>query len=196
MKRLFFGVLLLAVFPLASCKRKKPEAFSEIFLETDFACGKAASGAWHCWGGKYGDAPAAISEGHPPMREGGIPPRCRAESGSAVCSGKKVDGLADGAVVQVATGRAHACALLRDATIWCWGDNAFYQLADGTKDARDQPRMIQGVFGVRQIVASGDGTCARLGDGDMRCWGNNTHGQLAPQMHPRTAINVPTSIRH
>jgi cysteine-rich repeat protein len=35
-------------------------------------------------------------------------------------------------VVQLATGGAHACALLTDGTVHCWGDNAYGQLGDGT----------------------------------------------------------------
>jgi alpha-tubulin suppressor-like RCC1 family protein len=173
--------LLFVIVLLASCKRKKPESFTEIFLADDHACGKVTSGAIVCWGGKYGDVPSVV----PDMTS---LPKQPATTEAAPPS------LTD--VVQVAKGRAHACALRRDATVWCWGDNSFYQLADGTKESRDRPAMIQGVFGVQQIVAAGDGTCARLGDGDMRCWGNNTNGQLSPQMHPRVAINVPTSVRH
>ena len=103
-------------------------------------------------------------------------------------------GLID--VVEVARGRAHSCALLRNATVWCWGENSFHQLADGTTERRDRPAMVQGIFGVQQVVAAADGTCVRMGDGDVRCWGNNTHGQLAPQTHPRVVVNVPTSVRH
>lgn len=158
-------------------------------LEADHACGQVASGAIVCWGGKYGDVPRAVPE------LSALPARPTSSSSSVDAGANaNVEGLTD--VVEVARGRAHSCALLRNATVWCWGENAFYQLADGTTARRDRPAMVHGVFGVQQVVAAADGTCARLGDGDVRCWGNNTNGQLAPQMHPRTAINVPTSIRH
>jgi len=36
-------------------------------------------------------------------------------------------------VVAVAPGARHACALKKDATVWCWGKNDRGQLGDGTK---------------------------------------------------------------
>jgi hypothetical protein len=160
LKRLAFVLLLLL-----SCKRKKPEAFSDIYLAEDHACGKGTSGAIVCWGGKYGDVP------HP------VPELTSLPAGDT-------------------KGRAHSCERLANGTVACKGDNSFYQLADSSKTSSEQPKIVYGLTGVTKVVAAGDGTCALLGDGDVRCWGNNTHGQLAPQMHPRVAINVPTSVRH
>jgi len=37
-----------------------------------------------------------------------------------------------GAVQNVTTGGLHTCALLTDATAWCWGDNTYGQLGRGT----------------------------------------------------------------
>ena len=34
----------------------------------------------------------------------------------------------------VDVGRDHACAVAADATLWCWGDNFYGQLVDGTED--------------------------------------------------------------
>jgi alpha-tubulin suppressor-like RCC1 family protein len=157
--------LLFVLLLLASCKRKKPEAFTEIFLAEDHGCGRVTSGAIVCWGGKYGDAPSVVPE---------------------------LSSLPSG----VAKGRAHSCERLANGTVACKGDNAFYQLADGTTVSREEPKVVYGLSGVSKVVSAGDGTCALLSDGDVRCWGNNTHGQLAPHVHPRTAINVPTSVRH
>lgn len=160
--------LALAVVLLASCHRKKPDPFVDVYLAADHACAKLASGGIVCWGGEYGDAPRLVAELETLPEHGG----------------------------DVAKGRAHTCERLSNGTVACHGDNSFYQLADGTRDSRDQPKVVVGLVGVVQIVAAADGTCARLGDGDVRCWGNNTHGQLAPRMHPRVPVNVPTSVRH
>lgn len=177
MRRLFFAALLLA-----SCKRKKPDTFTNVALEADHACAQTTSGAVFCWGGPYGDVPRVVTDRSEPL-----PPPPGPDA--------KIEGDVAGLdnVFMVARGRAHSCALRNNGTIWCWGDNSSYQLADGTRDSRDRPAMIQGVFGVQQIVAANDGTCARLGDGDVRCWGKNDSGQLG---RPRGVINVPTSVRH
>jgi alpha-tubulin suppressor-like RCC1 family protein len=156
--------LFIALLFLASCRRKKPETFTDIYLAEDHACGKVTSGAIVCWGGKY-DNPHVVPE-------------------------------LTALPTQTATGRAHSCERLSNGTVACKGDNSFYQLADGTKQSRDEPKIVYGLIGVTKVVAAADGTCALLSDGDVRCWGDNSHGQLAPQVHPRTAINVPTSVRH
>lgn len=162
MKRLFIAFLLLQ---LAACKRKKPEAFTDIYLADDHACGKVTSGAIVCWGDKYGDVPRVVPE------LSSLP-------------------------TEPTKGRAHSCERLANGTVACKGDNAFFQLADGTQRSREEPKLVYGLSGVTKVVSAADGNCALLSDGDVRCWGNNTHGQLAPQVHPRTAINVPTSVRH
>lgn len=164
MRRIFFALLLVA-----SCKRRKPEAFTDIFLAEDHACGKVASGAIVCWGGKYGDVPRAVPElsSLPPHEES-----------------------------NVAKGRAHTCARLPNGTVACHGDNSSYQLADGSQQSRPEPRVVYGLSGVKKLVAAADSNCALLSDGDVRCWGDNRSGQSAPQVHPRAAINVPTSVRH
>lgn len=164
MKRVFFALLLVA-----SCKRKKPEAFTDIYLAEDHACGKVTSGAIVCWGGRHGDTPHVVPE------LSALPPH---------------------ETSNVATGRAHTCARLPNETVACHGDNGSYQLADGSQQRSDQPKLVYGLTGVKKIVAAGDSTCALLSDGDVRCWGDNRAGQIAPQMHPRVALNVPTSVRH
>lgn len=49
------------------------------------------------------------------------------------------DGSGDGCVAQVAppvgeivAGYAHVCAQKLDGTVWCWGNNEYAQLGDGT----------------------------------------------------------------
>lgn len=164
MKRLFFALLLVA-----SCKRKKPEAFTDVYLAEDHACAKVTSGAIVCWGGTFGDVPRAVPE---------------------------LTALPAHEDNKVAKGRAHTCALLPNATVACHGDNASFQLADGSQQRSEQPKLVYGLTGVKKLVAAGDSTCALLSDGDLRCWGDNGNGQISPQMRPRVPINVPTSVRH
>ena len=81
--------------------------------------------------------------------------------------------------VKAAIGGIHACAVLADTTVWCWGWNADGELGDGTKGSnRTTPVQVLGLKDVVQLALGLDHSCARLTDGTARCWGSNTHGQL------------------
>jgi len=94
-------------------------------------------------------------------------------------------------VVAIATGHAHACALLGDGSVWCWGDNRSGQLGDDTVDGRAfaAPAMIEGVV---SIDAGGFSTYAVMMDGKRAAWGFDADGQLADN---RTDVRVRPSIR-
>jgi alpha-tubulin suppressor-like RCC1 family protein len=75
-------------------------------------------------------------------------------------------------VARVMTGRAHACAVMTDGTAWCWGDNEYGQLGDGTYLDRSTPGKVRGLDSeVVQMSAGGRGTCAVKKDGTLWCWG-------------------------
>ncbi len=84
----------------------------------------------------------------------------------------------------VVAGTGHACALLDDGTVKCWGANTSGQLGLGNTTARIQ--MGNSLTAVdlgagrtaTAIAAKGNNTCALLDDGTVKCWGNNSNGQL------------------
>lgn len=87
-------------------------------------------------------------------------------------------------VVEVSVGSEHACALLTDATLQCWGYNSTGQLGDNTTTVRNQPVTVLDETGsgpltdVAHVYAGWSHTCAVLLDGTARCWGWNANGQL------------------
>ncbi|MFI5301118.1 MAG: RCC1 domain-containing protein [Polyangiales bacterium] len=81
-------------------------------------------------------------------------------------------------VLQLAVHDRFACALLSDQTVWCWGENAFGQLGDGTTIAREFPTQVIGLHDVREVSAGHGHTCAVKHGGAVWCWGRNEHGQL------------------
>jgi alpha-tubulin suppressor-like RCC1 family protein len=86
--------------------------------------------------------------------------------------------------VQVVVGRFHACARTSGGTAWCWGQNAYGQLGEGTTDLRLRPVEVRNglgngpLTGIAQLAAGASHTCARLVDGRVACWGRNNQGQL------------------
>ncbi|GAC1351367.1 MAG: hypothetical protein NVSMB1_03700 [Polyangiales bacterium] len=74
--------------------------------------------------------------------------------------------------------RGHACALINDGTVQCWGANHQGQLGDGTRTDRTGPVKVLSLNDVAEI-APGDGlTCVGMKDGTARCWGENVSGDL------------------
>lgn len=111
---------------------------------------------------------------------------------------------------QVAMGAFHACALLTDGTVRCWGLNRFGQVGlavassprqcdPGTGDTVGcvpTPTAVAGLSGVSQISLGRHHSCARLADGTLRCWGLNDSAQLGlGRLDPDTAPQVsPASV--
>ncbi|MEJ2539095.1 MAG: chromosome condensation regulator, partial [Gemmatimonadota bacterium] len=89
-----------------------------------------------------------------------------------------------GAVIQVAAGGVHTCALLDTGTVRCWGANSSGELGYGNtlRIGDDETPASAGdvdVGGVvTQIALGGNHTCALLDSGAVRCWGLAANGQL------------------
>jgi alpha-tubulin suppressor-like RCC1 family protein len=65
-----------------------------------------------------------------------------------------------------------------DGSVWCWGDNAYGQLGDGTNVPHRMPARVTGLSGATQVSAGEFHSCARLGDGRVACWGKNSDGEI------------------
>ena len=89
-----------------------------------------------------------------------------------------VSGLANATDVRVASRGYHACAVLADRTVRCWGRNANGQLGDGTTTQRNLPVTPTSVSAVAEIALGASHSCVRQTSGAVRCWGLNTSSQL------------------
>jgi alpha-tubulin suppressor-like RCC1 family protein len=83
---------------------------------------------------------------------------------------------------QIAIGLNHACALLEDGTVTCWGlDNAGQLGRPGAvlrPDGSAAPALVPGLDAVVQIDAYNFTTCALRVDGSVWCWGRDDGGML------------------
>jgi len=73
----------------------------------------------------------------------------------------------------------HSCAISSAGALFCWGDNQYGQLGNGTNISSTGPTPVTGLAsGVIQVVASSGFTCAVLVNHQGLCWGINNRGQL------------------
>jgi alpha-tubulin suppressor-like RCC1 family protein len=93
----------------------------------------------------------------------------------------------------VASGGGHSCAIKEDGTVWCWGQNDFGQLGDGTATDSSLPVKVPDFVMPGIAIGAGDVyTCALDKTGAVWCWGHNDHGQLGVGSGDnRTASQVP-----
>jgi alpha-tubulin suppressor-like RCC1 family protein len=88
----------------------------------------------------------------------------------------------------VVAGGYHACALLTDSSVKCWGRNNYGQLGLGDTLSRGDtpnemgnnlPALNLGTGKTAAMITAGaEHACARLNDGSAKCWGYNLEGQL------------------
>lgn len=80
--------------------------------------------------------------------------------------------------MEFSVGNDHACAVLADTTVACWGRGDRGQLGNGDTADQSRPVIVKELRGIEQIAAGGDHTCARDRDGMIWCWGANDDGRL------------------
>lgn len=83
--------------------------------------------------------------------------------------------------VSVTVGEFHACAVLADGRVACWGYN--YEGVLGIEadwEIYPEPVMVPGITDAVQLATARDHTCALLADGSVTCWGYLTGATEAP----------------
>ncbi len=86
--------------------------------------------------------------------------------------------------VTVAAGEFHTCGIQNGGTgttLWCWGDNDFGQLGDGSTVGTKIPTQVGVEIGWLTVTAGKDHTCGiwdRGSGATLWCWGDNGYGQL------------------
>ena len=91
-----------------------------------------------------------------------------------------VNGLTGVTSITMKTDAAHACALLVDGTVRCWGFNGFGQLGFGVgATVSVTAGTVTGLSGVIAITIGQYHSCALLADGTVACWGLVVKGHVA-----------------
>jgi alpha-tubulin suppressor-like RCC1 family protein len=79
--------------------------------------------------------------------------------------------------IQISAGSGHACGVTADNRAYCWGENAFGNLGDGTFTTRLAPTPVAGGLRFVEVRAATTHTCGLTTDGRAFCWGANDIGQ-------------------
>jgi alpha-tubulin suppressor-like RCC1 family protein len=155
------------------------------------ACALIADGTVQCWGDN--------SEGELGIGSSNGPQTCAGQA--CATTPVTVQGLHTDSdpthfvpVTQISVGVYFGCALLADATVKCWGDNAYGSLGTGSTTSTNtckngspcslSPVTVQGLTGVKSLASSGSSlnTCATLTNGITFCWGDNYYSSLGNGM--------------
>lgn len=81
----------------------------------------------------------------------------------------------------ITTGSNHACALLADGTVKCWGNNF------------STPVTVSEISSAMEVSAGSIHTCVLLSNSTVKCWGANFYGQLGNGTTADSAIPVPVN---
>ncbi len=163
-----------------------------------FTCAILADGTVRCWGMNFagqlglGDTLA------------------RGDAGGEMGANLPAVDLGTGrTATAIAAGTRHACALLDEGSVKCWGaniDDALGQvtglnIGDNPGEMGDALPPIDLPLPATAVTAGDDTTCAILIDATLRCWGSNDLGQLgrgdnhspaAEELHDAPAVRVGT----
>jgi len=115
-------------------------------------CAICSGGALWCWGGN----------GYGQLGDG-----TRTNRSTPVRVGARV-GIKD-TWKTVSTSGGHTCAIHGDGSLWCWGDNMYGQLGDGTGITRISPVKVADKSW-KEVSAGEHRTCAVRKDGTLWCW--------------------------
>lgn len=100
-------------------------------------------------------------------------------------------------IKDIALGDTHACALMHQGSVRCWGSNSSGQLGDpGLSSSAKEliPRLVPGVNDAVQIVAADQYTCVLTNSGSVRCWGVLPPMNSAPMKTPSVVAGFEAGI--
>jgi hypothetical protein len=112
-------------------------------------------------------------------------------AGLATCDGRILPGFI---WKSVSVGGSHQCGIDREDRGWCWGENTWGQIGDGTRTNRIEPTPIGGghrwrILKGASYYAQGNSTCGITVEGALYCWGDGLLGNGA-SIQSSTPIRV------
>jgi hypothetical protein len=97
--------------------------------------------------------------------------------------------------VDVDSGMGHACTLIDDGTVKCWGSNYYGQLGRDSRTSSPDPQTVLNVSTAWQLAVGKYHACVMIassspGLSDIQCWGFNKDGQLGNGTNENSLVPV------
>jgi alpha-tubulin suppressor-like RCC1 family protein len=152
-------------------------AVVQIVTGPEHTCALAQGGEAHCWGandqGQLGDGTW----------------QDRAEP-------RRVD-QGDLQFVRLTAENQTTCGITSERELWCWGNNQFGQVGDGSRQNRSRPTRVGGDLEVADVGIGGAHACLVTARGELYCWGAHWNGQLGARFmrDQLTPVRVPGDQR-
>lgn len=124
-----------------------------------------------------GDTTCAVKLDHTLWCWGSLPSSVAADSTTVLRSDSVVPVQVPlNGVRRVTVGTGHSCAVLGDASLWCWGNNKYGQLGNRSRISSITPVKVP----ITSVTTADTGTfhtCAIRTTGSVWCWGSNKYGK-------------------
>lgn len=163
----------------------QPRKLIQLELGNDFSCGVAMLGRAFCWGkgsagqlGSIGDS-TCFADSLPATR-------------SPCAIAPKRTSLPDLSLSVVAAGDSTGCGISDAKQLYCWGDDTFGQVGNGSGGGGAQLRLATvGAESFTSITVGGAHACALNVGGRAYCWGQDSTGQLGDARRVNSTTPIP-----
>ena len=153
-------------------------SFGSVSAGVYHTCGLTTSGAAYCWGWA-GNGQLGLGF-RPPAHPLGLGQNDRTPL--AVAGGHTF--------TMVSGGLGHSCGVTTAGEAYCWGDNTYGQLGDGSKTRSLAPVSVTGGQQFASVTAGSYHSCGVTTGNALYCWGNNSQEQLGDGSHTSSSSPV------
>jgi alpha-tubulin suppressor-like RCC1 family protein len=155
--------------------------FTSLSVGADHVCALDPAGEAWCWGHNNDSQLGNGSDFHPDFNPHPTPER--------------VSGNIDFSVISA--GGGSSCGVSSDGAAYCWGQNFYGQLGNGSTNhgyGNYIPVAVAGGLTFVSIQAGGPSSCGITSNADVYCWGDNRVGELGYGEAPSSLVPVKVSF--
>ena len=80
--------------------------------------------------------------------------------------------------LDLSSGNHHVCGIAANNSLWCWGNNMWGEVGDGSTTQKNFPTHIGADLDWKTLALGEYHSCALKNSGSLYCWGENDEGQV------------------